>query len=360
MIYFNRLPAPAAWKKYALRTVAWLVTLLCLASMATLTGCTSAKDKQNQQIVATCNGFDIKYEELRFLTLFYKDTLANTYGKNIWDDPDTAEAYRAELEEMVKKHLNENYIILTACQAWNVDINDKAADDYAKNQIKTLIRDEFDGSTRAYRSWLKEHYMSEDYFRFSIRVSYLDSVLFNTLDRGGFLAYDYTNIDEFIEYVLTSPDYARTVHVYLRNDEGESPEENRAEAEQISRALRAVANEKQRLEIMNEYIGSVINDDLTSISDNGYYFTKGEMNEAYENAAFALEIGEVSEAFACSGGYFVVMRLAPEEEYVMLNFQTLLQNYQAAALGFIEESFRDECTVEYTEYGQSLDLLAIE
>ena len=35
---------------------------------------------QDRKIVATCNGFEIPYEELRFVTKYYKDSLAHAYG----------------------------------------------------------------------------------------------------------------------------------------------------------------------------------------------------------------------------------------------------------------------------------------
>ena len=38
----------------------------------------------DRKTVATCNGYEIPYEELYFLTMFYKDALASTHGADIW------------------------------------------------------------------------------------------------------------------------------------------------------------------------------------------------------------------------------------------------------------------------------------
>ena len=54
-----------------------------------------------------------------------------------------------------------------------------------------------------------------------------------------------------------------------------------ATAQKISDALRAVADPHERRELMDEYIGSTINDDLMSVTGDGYYFTRGEMEEVY-------------------------------------------------------------------------------
>ena len=110
---------------------------------------------------------------------------------------------------------------------------------------------------------------------------------------------------------------------------------------------------------MSEYIGSKYNDDLQSITGDGYYFTRGEMDEDYENAAFDLAIGEVSEPVVCRGGNFIIMRLELDTDYIVKNCQTLLNNYHSVALGIYEDQFRSQCVIEFNEYGKSIDLVAM-
>lgn len=336
------------------RVTALFCLLACLA--AALSGCSNTEAKQNAQVVATCNGYEIKYEELRFVTMLYKDTLANTYGADIWDDPAAAEAHREELETLVLRHLNENYIILTACAANFVDMSAKNIENYVSDEIDKFITSGFDGKKSGYRKWLREHWMSESYFEFSLRVNYLESVLFYTMLDNKRFEFTTDNIDEFVAYVENSPEYARTIHIYIANEAGEDPDANLDAAQRIALELQGIADPSARLKRMHEYIGSKINDDYETVSSNGYYFTRGEMEEAYEDATFALPVGGVSDAFRCSGGSFVVMRLQPEADYVVFNSAKLLQNYQSAALGAYEESFRDVCTVVLNELGTSIDL----
>ncbi len=338
-----------------------LAICLLLPTAAVFVGC-SRNNQQNEKIVATCNGYEIKYEELRFVTMLYKDTLAATYGSDIWDDPVKAESYRAELEEMVQEHLRENYVILTTCADYNINlqIDGDEAQTYADKQIDEFIDQAFEGKKKLYREWLSEHWMTEGYFTFSLKVNYLESVLFYTLLDGGLFHFDTENIDEYIDYILTGDGYARTIQVFIRNDKQDSPEANLAEAQMISQALQAAGNAEAREQMMRTYIGSSVNEDLYDVSGDGYYFTKGEMDSVYEEVAFNLEVGEASEAFACSGGYYVIMRLSPEEDYVMTNCATLLRNYQIAMLGLLEDHYRDDCTVIWNEYGQTIDLVTME
>ena len=311
----------------------------------------------DRKTVATCNGYEIPYEELYFLTMFYKDSLADTYGEHIWDDPATAEEYRDELETLVADNLSQNYVVLSACRNLGIKTEGADIDKYVDREMKTL-REAFD-SQKDYEAWLAEHWMTEHYMRFSIGVSYLESALYYTLLDNGMFLYSLENAADFRDYVENSGDYVRTIHVFIENVEGEEPAANLAEAKKISDALRAVEDPQARRELMSQYIGSAVNDDLLAVTGDGYYFTRGEMDEVYEEASFGLAIGEVSEPVVCSGGNFVIMRLYPDAEYIKENVEDLLDSYHGVAVGLYEEQFREECEVVFNEYGQSIDLLSL-
>ena len=312
----------------------------------------------DRKVVATCNGYEIPYEELRFVTLFYKDMMGDKYGSDIWNDPKTAEEHREELESLVLENLNENYIVLSTCRNLGIPTESSEMDEYVDGKMKEL-RDSFE-SKKEYKAWLEEHWMTEHYMRFSIGISYLESAIYYTLLDNDLYTYRHDNIGEFLDYVEFSGDYVRTIHVYIENVEGEDPAENLAEAQRISKALQDVSDYDERRALMSEYIGSVVNDDLQSLTGDGYYFTRGEMDEDYEKAAFDLEIGGVSDPVVCKGGNFILMRLSLEEEYIIKNAQNLLNNYHSVALGIYEEQFRPDCKIVFNEYGESIDLVAIQ
>ena len=316
--------------------------------------------KQNaadRKTVATCNGYEIPYEELYFVTMFYKDSLELTYGEGIWDDPATAEQYRAELEALVSENLAQNYLVLSACRNLGIKTDGAEIDTYVDSEMQKL-RDSFN-TEKEFEEWLAEHWMTEHYMRFSLGVSYLESALYYTLLDNGMFRYTLENAADFRDYVENSGDYVRTIHVFIENVEGEDPAANLAEAQRISDALRAVEDPQARRELMSDYIGSAVNDDLLTVTGDGYYFTHGEMDEAYEEASFGLAMGEVSEPVVCSGGNFIIMRLYPDEEYVKQNVEDLLDTYHGVAVGLYEEQFRDACKVFFNEYGESIDLLSL-
>ncbi len=350
-------------KKKKIITVAIVAVLIIALAAGIATAIAVANWEEYKQYaadrktVATCNGFEIPYEELYFVTMFYKNSLSDTYGEDIWDHPDTAEQYRAELEALVAENLNQNYVILSACRNLGIKTEGAEIDKYVDKKLSDL-RESFEDD-KEFEAWLAEHGMTEHYLRFSLGVSYLESALYYTLLDNGMIRYTLDNVADFRDYVESSGDFVRTLHVYIENVEGEDPAENLAKAKEISDALRAEEDFAARRELMSQYIGSAVNDDLQSVTGDGYYFTRTEMDEKYEEASFGLAIGGVSEPVVCSGGNFVIMRLYPEAEYIKKNTQKLLDNYHGVAVGLYEEQFRDDCVIVFNEYGKSIDLLSL-
>lgn len=364
----NRSPVPAAKGAPAPRRKKTVtILLIVLASLLVVGGVIGAvvaanwdeykKLAADRKVVAICNNYEIPYEELRFVTMFYKDMLANTYGADIWDDPATAESYREELEKLVRENLNQNYVVLSACASLGIKTGG--------SELESQIDDQIDGikqsceSKKEYKAWLDEHWMTEHYLRFSISVNILESALYYAMMDKDMFFYTLENAGDFMDYVEDSGDFVRTIHVFIDNKDGEDPAANLARAKEISDELRAIDDPQARRSKMSEYIGSKDNDDLTSITGDGYYFTRGEMDEAYEDASFGLEMGEVSEPVVCSGGNFIIMRLYPETSYIASNVSSLLDNYHSVCMGEYEEKFRPSCEVFFTEYGASIDLVAM-
>ncbi len=313
--------------------------------------------KAERRTVAVCNGYDIPYEELRFVTMYYKDYLADTHGEKIWDDPATAEQYREELTRLVTNNLNQNYVILSACRQLGIDTDSDDLDKQIDQDIKEL-QDELKAEGIDYDDFLIENNMTDHYCRFTLEVNLLTSAIHETMLDQGLYRYSSKNVDDFMEYVETDDNYVRIIHIYIENREGDDPAENLAEAQRISDELQAIEDLDERLAHMRE--GIQTSHDYSDASGNGYYFTHGEMNELYEKAAFDLELGEVSDPVVCSGGNFILMRLEREEEYIAQNVTTLLNNYYGVELGRYIDQFRSLCEVAYTDYGKSIDLVAME
>ncbi len=333
-----------------------------------LTGCSSKikpveSTEQEMQVVGKCDEYDLRYEELRFVTLTYKNILEQKYGKGIWDDPNTAEKYRAELEELVLENLKVNYAVLTGCKNLFVDTEDEEIDEYVQQEIETLVNQSVDkggfGSDfDAYLAWLQENGLTDHYLRFVYRVNYLESAMYYAVIEADIFEYSEKNYSDFLDYVLAGEDYARTIHVYIPIEDQSKKQEYYDTAKKIADELDDCIDADERYSLMCSHIGSSVNKDLT-ISESGYYFTHHEMGEEYEAAAFALDEYGTSDVVEYGGGYYVIMRMPIEEIYVLMNGEKLLQYYQSAQMGAYEDGIKENMTVELNEYGKSLDLTQI-
>ena len=344
-----------------------ITVLICLLAFAVIGGAIVValtvtdpeykRSKANKKTVATCNGYDIPYEELRFLTYFYMDELAAEHGEDIWKDPELAKTYRAELEERLMDNLNFNYMILSACEELDIDTDNEDAEAYADGMIESM-KSEAESLDMTWDAYLEKNHATERYLHFFYKTQYLLNVIHNTMLDEGMYTYTMSNSTEFLSYVKDPEKYARTVHIYIENDEGESAEKNERLAERISDELRAEKSANVRYATMREYI-MMYDEALDDVTGYGHHFPRGQMDTVYEEATFSLDAGEVSEAFAYQNGYMIVMRLDVDSDYVKKTavLGTLLQNMQYVEMNSYIEGFRDACKIEMNDYGKSLDLL---
>ena len=140
-----------------------LAVSILAASVIALSSC-SNNDKLNRMVVGKVGEYDVYYEELRWLTMQYKDLLASSYGKDIWDKKDTAEKYRKELEDAVYASIISNYAILTLCDdeilklqgEKLIDINGSEVQDIVEQYINETIEEM--GSRAAYNNSLEKSF----------------------------------------------------------------------------------------------------------------------------------------------------------------------------------------------------------
>ncbi|MBR2019882.1 MAG: hypothetical protein IKA05_05745 [Clostridia bacterium] len=324
------------------------VLLLLIAALLLPSLCACA-DKQSQKVIGTCAGYDVLYEELRYVTLSYKDMFAATYGKEIWDTPESAEKYRAELEGVVWDMMLNNYAVLATC-AYYMDassINDSGIDEAVDAQVQEAMEES--GGKSAFRDSLKEMYMTEHFLRFCLRVAQLENELLYVLcDDLGVIEND---LDRFIAW-LEDGNFRYVQHVFISNDPGDDVEENRATAEEIRRRL-------LEGEDISTFVGSAVNEDLQNAAP--YFLVKDVYVDEMESAAFSMHfIGDVSRVVEVDTGFYVMVLLEHNESSLLLQASDLLTSYQWAKVEEEVETFRPKIELELNDYGKSIDLLAIQ
>ena len=327
-----------------------LSALLVLCMLCSLVSCSKARPikgtKEELTPIGTVAGYEVLYEELRYLTLKYREAMAATYGETIWDTPESREAYRAELEKVVLDNITSNYAVLALCDEVQIKYTEEAIQEAVQKYVQQTV-DEL-GSMKVYREQMALEYMTDHFFRFSLAVSFCENeLMYVYTDDLGLIERD----DDKIYDIIMGGDFARTLHIYIENNPGEDIEANRALAQDIRRQL-------DEGEKFNTLIGRH-SEDFYMTTTNGYYFTRGEMVEEYENATFALEIGAISDVIETPSGFYIIQRLEPQTEYVLANLTALIDQYQYAMLYNMINEKQAELSLTWNDHGKTLDLTTL-
>lgn len=326
------------------------VTLLAVAVLlSALSSCGSIKPIKSKgdelKVVLTVDGREVYYEELRYVTLNARLDFEAKYGEDCFNDPETGDQYEALLEEFVLTSLKKNAVIMNFAEKLGVDCDSDDIEKTVQSTVDQMAEDA--GGKDGYVSQLEENFMTDHLLRYNLTTAEVYNLLQMKLVQENLI----DGSDEAARASIESDDFIRTLHVYVQNDEGEDIEANRRKAQEALDELRAGAK-------LTSTIGRYSEDFYMTTTD-GYYFTIGEYDQAYEDAAMALDIGEYSEVVQTATGFFVICRLEKDSEYIEKNFETLKERYLYAAADRLLTKEAESAEVAFTEFGESLILTEI-
>ncbi len=333
------------------KPVAPRVTTMLLALLLTLmslTGCgyREIKPKAGEaRAVGTVDGYTVCYDELFYLTMTYQAALKSTYGDDAFDTAESRARHREELNTLVYGAIREKYAILSL----------SAEIGYGEDDVQNLVEEDMSelvsslGGMHEYKKMLHENYMTDRYARFASAVGILENnLLYSYVNYLGLIESDVAKV---VSIVMDEDVYARTRHIAVFKDNGRSDAENRTLLEDLERQLLTGADFVALVEAYGED---------EEQNENGYYFMRGEMQKAYEDAAFALKIGEYSAVVETADAYFIIRREEKDYQHVLLNCYgegaPLYDGYQTYTLLALLDEREAELEFVPNGYCESLDL----
>ena len=72
--------------------------------------------EEEAKVVGSVSGFEVKYEELRYITLLYRAELDSDMGKYETLSDERKAEYEKALEEKVLEEIKSNYVVLSLCK----------------------------------------------------------------------------------------------------------------------------------------------------------------------------------------------------------------------------------------------------
>lgn len=317
--------------------------LIFILSASLLTGCQSRPlyaGKQATKSVGTVGEYDVPYEELYFLASSYK----------------TEEMTSEELWELIGENIITSYAILTLCERYGLEIDSKELDEAVQSSIDDIIEEDFGGDRGDYIDALEQTCLTDHYVRFIMKTEILYGSLSTALASASEIETDEDAVVEYIE-----KNFVRTWHFMIADNEGDDASVNIANAQAALDALRAGETTMYKL------IGSAQNEDLL-ITLDGYSFSRGSMEQAYEDAAFALEVGEYSEVITAKGElasgeytdcHYVIQRLSLDSDYIKEHYSELYETYASSITAQKLDEVKRELVFTPNSYASSLDVTSL-
>ena len=349
--------------------------MLISCSGSVLDGANSTEDEL--RVIGTIGEYEVCYDELYYLVMACSSIMANKYGDDIWKSEELAAQYDEELKAMVLERITSNYAILLLCEEYGIKntLSDRDAIKYVNRQIDSVlyaiainngievsfketssgnikykyVGDGLERATEIFRKMLEEEHLTERVMRLTLGVEFAFERLSEVLTgEKGEIIFSAEDIEEY----MFSDKFIATRHILIQNDKGDSVEENRRIAEDL------LAQYKNG-EPMDKLLGSKYNEDVSMTSALGYYFTYGEMDKTYEDAAFALKVGEVSDIVETEDGFFIIERLEKSSTYMLGNLESFANQITYALINQKVRDFQSTLSLSMSEFGNSVEFYKI-
>ena len=278
----------------------------------------------------------VTYDEYRYYQLLYK---------NYFDGgDDTYWTVNPEMKDRITKMYNteilRNHAVRAECEKYGLLLTEEETISLDRQNAEFVAAF---GGPEHFRAALDPYYMTEYYFRYQSELE----LLYQKLEAYYMQSGQILTSDADIRALLDTDAFVRCKHILIKNDIGENTEDNLALAEQLLGRIRAGEDFDT---LMTEYT----EDPGIQSEPGGYYFFRGEMDEAFEEASFALAEGEFSGIVTSSYGYHIILRCEKEASYLDANLETIRSTYLALRFYQVLEEVSADWSIEASEYYEIL------
>ena len=290
--------------------------------------------KEDKTVVMTVAGHDVPLELYRYVALNYKNTYEIGQSPEIWLGESGA-ALMQELNEDVSETITTLYATLTMCEEYGINVDDAYITD-ALDLTMDAVYEEYEYDYKTYVNAIAQYNMNDSVYRFLMRNELLAEELLSAMIERGEILVD----DASVQAVFDSDDFIRVKQILVSNEYitsneyGTSDEDLRARAEE----LLAMVNNGGDFDTIVQQHGQ---DLFMFNNDDGYYFAKGRLDTAFEDAAFALAVGEMSDIVKTSVGYSILKRYEKNPAYIAKNFDSLRDEYIEGCYNLAVEAYAE-------------------
>ena len=324
-----------------------LCALLAAALAAGLSSCAGISDAKNKKVVMRLGSFDVTYDVYRFAVLTEKESMKIRYGDGVFDGERT-DALESELRERTLDYLRNFYAIPALAADYGIKRDDQAiktlADEKKSADVNSL------GGKDAFLEELNKNNMTENVYDVMAAFTVMSDETYAAMIREGDIDTDPARVREY----LLSENCVRILEVLISR-ERHSDGEARSIAEKVRDAARSgedPASGDGFYDLVMEYGENI---DMFNNPD-GYYMMRGVWNKDFEDAAFSLAAGEISDVVETPRGYSVLIRLEKSEEYIDRHIDALTEDYYDSVFALAKEKKGAELKMETEKLYDKTDI----
>lgn len=319
--------------------------------LLTLPSCGDSKKKlestkEDKTVVMTVGEYEVPLELYKYVALNTKSDYEKGDRSDIWLGESGA-AKLSELEDSINETIVHLYTTLYVCDEYGISPDDSYITDALDIQMDAIYEG-YDNDYDVYAEEIAEYHMNDSVYRFITRNDILSEELIHKMMDDKVIP----STDEELEGIISGPDFIHVKQILISNDNGNSEEENLALADDI---LKKLNNGADFDEMIQQYGGDL----YLFNTDNGYYISRGSYHEAFEEAAFSLEIGEISGIVKTDAGFSIIKRYPKDAEFIAENFNVLADDYIRGRYNLILAEKEKELSVTYTDAMEKYPVLSL-
>ena len=335
------------------KVISLIISAIMICSLIFhLVGCADNKDvlqssNEEKTVVMTVGNYNVPLEIYRYAALNHKADYEASSSGDIWNGAE-GEVLLAKLKEETKNTVVNLYTTISLAAEYGISPDDSYFTDTMSIMMDNMYEN-YSYDYNAYVRELKKYNMTDSVYRFIIRNDLIAEELMSKMIKNGDIVYTTEGLAE----ILNGNGCIRVKQILIASDNGNTDEENLALANKILLKVNMGENFDELIQKYGEDLYMFNNDD-------GYYVCRGTLHEAFEDAAFSLDVGEVSGVVKTNAGYSIIKRYEKDTEYIANHFSDLAESYARGQYNLILEAHSKTLTVTETDKMKDYPILDLE
>jgi len=315
------------------RTASVLLALVLIFTALFSTACSPTRSSaEERKTVLTIGDYEVSYEIYRYAALSLKASYDGG-DEGYWDGLENKDETVKKIENDALTMLKQYYAILSLLKDYGITPEDSYVKELVDANVDAAMEEYED--EKAFVEALRGENMTYNVYRFLESCSVCQNELYYAMLQDKKIVKD----DEFLKSYFRSEEMVRVKQILIDPAEYESREDALAVAEMVLELARSGEDFDK---LVNRY-----GDDLYMFKNtDGYYMMRGVRYEAFEEAAFSLALGEISDIVTTPAGYSIILRMEKEESYLNSHFSELKSDYYDAVFSLAIEGRAAELEVK--------------